>query len=79
MMEDIVSGCVAGPIPGEATKGLWDPMDSVWMLLLGLIAIWGGDEIKEAMINAVAEEEKEVVARGEQSVSAAEKFAEHEE
>lgn len=78
MMENIETGYIAGPISGESTKGLFDPRDAMWMLLI-FIAIWGGDEIKQGMMNAVAEKAKEVIARGEQSVSEAEKFAEHAE
>lgn len=67
-MEEMEMGFAMGPI--DATnqgKGACFP-DLSWMLLLLITAMFGGDEMRDAMVDAAMEKAKEVVKRGEQLV-----------
>ena len=66
-MEDMANGFVVGPMfENQPVNGLGFK-DSTWMLLL-IVAMFGSDEFKEAMMNAAMDKAKEVIERGKQLI-----------
>jgi hypothetical protein len=66
-MEDMATGFALWPTPEHQLDKDFSFKDSEWLMLL-IVAMFGGDEFRNAMMDAAMEKAKEVVERGKQLV-----------
>lgn len=73
-MEDMATGFALWPTPENPLDKDFSFKDSEWLMLL-IVAMFGGDEFRNAMMDAAMDKEKEVIERGKQLIREAEPAA----
>ena len=66
-MEDMATGFALWPTPEHPPRNDFSFKDSEWLMLL-IVAMYGGDEFREAMMDAAMNKAKEVIERGKQLI-----------
>ena len=73
-MEDMATGFALWPTPEHPTQNDFSFKDSEWLMLL-IVAMFGGDEFRGAMMDAAMDKAKEVIERGKQLIPQSEPAA----
>lgn len=66
-MEEMATGFAMWPTPEMQPNNSFSFKDCEWLMLL-ITSMFGGNEIREAMMNAAMDKAKEVIERGKQLV-----------
>ena len=66
-MEDMATGFSLWPTTEHPLDKDFSFKDSEWLMLL-IVAMYGGDEFREAMMDAAMNKAKEVIERGKQLI-----------
>ncbi len=66
-MEDMATGFAMWPTPEHQPQNDFSFKDSEWLMLL-IVAMYGGDEFRDAMMDAAMNKAKEVIERGKQLI-----------
>ena len=64
-MEDMETGFAMWPTPEHPLDKDFSFKDSEWLMLL-IVAMFGGDEFRNVMMDAAMDKAKEVIERGKQ-------------
>lgn len=73
-MEEMATGFALWPMPEHQLDKDFSFKDSEWLMLL-IVAMYGGDEFRNAMMNAAMDKAKEVIERGKQLIQKSEPSA----
>lgn len=73
-MEDMATGFALWPTPEHQLDRDFSFKDSEWLMLL-IVAMYGGDEFRNAMMDAAMDKAKEVIERGKQLIQKSEPAA----
>lgn len=73
-MDDMATGFALWPTPEHQPDKDFSFKDSEWLMLL-IVAMFGGDEFRDAMMNAAMDKAKEVIERGKQLIQESESTA----
>lgn len=73
-MDNMATGFALWPTPEYQPDKDFSFKDSEWLMLL-IVAMFGGDEFRDAMMNAAMDKAKEVIERGKQLIQESEPTA----
>ena len=66
-MDDMATGFALWPTPEHQPDKDFSFKDSEWLMLL-IVAMFGGDEFRNVMMDAAMDKAKEVIERGKQLI-----------
>ena len=75
-MEDMENGFALLPTPEHPLDKDFSFKDSEWLMLL-IVAMFGGDEFRNVMMDAAMDKAKEVIERGKQLIQESEPTADN--